>query len=294
VLKNDVDTFLSDLEKTLDPIKDCIEKQICGIDTCSALYFYLKKKRECIEAIERKTSELVNEVKKAGEQIEKMGEAIAAGKIDEVQDNYNLLVRENFELELDPFIADKDIHTITFTANAGKPLTFGAPSKRTVLINAVTTGGIKVDYSTGIFFNSGSNTFLGPEYFYEQATDSTKIIREAERSKKSMLSIGALMHLSVRQMSPIRPALSAGVSTTSGFDSFNFHLGASLIFGRPGKPNRVIVSGCFTWREVELLNNRYSLGEERGDYPDAVPVSKNFPIRGTFIAITYNLKNASK
>lgn len=286
------------LSNIVTKLKECAalkRDSLCTKDTCNPQFIIRRREYfiflNCIAKIENYISGINANYDEAVESLKEMEKAFSDGKIDVVQNNYNLLVAENFQLELEPFKADKDIHEITFTAaGAEAPLVFGKPGKRTIKVNVITCGGWKIDYSAGAFFNFGSNKFLGPDYYYEHPTDSTKIIREAGRSKGGMFSIGALMHLSPRINSVLRPAFSVGVSTTSGFDAFNFHGGVSVIFGKPGKANRIILSGGITLREVDLLNSRYALNSERKDYPDAIPVSKNFPVTGGFIAITYNLK----
>ena len=249
---------------------------------------YMEKLKSFSDGIKEVTKE-------GGSAIAEMRKAIDEGKIDIVQNNYNYLVSENFELELEPFKADKDVHEVTFTAAAEGLLIFGKPAKRTIKIKAITTGGWKIDYSTGAFYNMGSNKFLGPEYYFEnRASDTSKAVIEAKRTKKAMLSIGALMHIYPRINSVIRPGFAFGVSTTLGFDVLNFHGGMSLLVGKPGKPNRVIISGGLTLREVSLLDSRFNLDVFRKDYGDTVPTSKNFPVSGGFISLTYNLLGINK
>jgi hypothetical protein len=249
---------------------------------------------DCIDALQSFASDIKTEIQAGEEVLQGMQKMFDEGGIDAVQNNYNLLVAENFQLELAPFTAGKDIHEITFTAGAEGPLVFDKPAKRTIKIDVITCGGWKIDFSTGVFFNMGSNQFLGPDYYFENPTDSTKIIREASRTKKGMFSIGGLMHISPRINFFVRPAVSLGVSLTSGFDAFNFHGGLSAIIGKPGKANRIIITGGITLREVDLLNSRYALDVARADYPESIPVSKNFPVRGGFFALTYNLKGVNK
>jgi hypothetical protein len=293
--------MLKELNKIIDHLKLCLDLKndlLCGKDTCSEIYKKGSRENklmaECISKLQDFAGGITTSITEAKASIKAMQTALDEGKILAVQTNYNLLVHQNFELELDIFKADKDVHEITFTAATDAPLAFGNPMKYTVKVNAITSGGWKIDYSTGAFLSWGSNKFLGPEYFFEKPTDTTKIIREAERTKRGLLSVGALLHVSPRILWPVRPAFSAGVSTSAGFDVLNFHGGISLIIGRAGKPNRIILTYGITLREVDLLNNRYALDVERKDYPDAVPVSKNFPVRGSFFALTYNIKRINK
>ncbi len=254
-----------------------------------------RRLENCLTKLRSFSDGIKEDMKEAGIAISEMKKAFDEGKVDIVQDNYNMLVSENFELELEPFKADKDTHEIIFTATAEGPLVYGKPAKRTIKIKAITTGGWKIDYSTGAFYNMGSNNFLGPQYYFEnRAIDSTKAVIEAKRTKKAMLSVGALMHIYPRINFWLRPGFALGVSTTLGFDVLNFHGGVSLLIGKPGKANRVIISGGLTLREVSLLDSRYKLNEFRKDYGDDVPTSKNFPVSGGFLSFTYNLTGINK
>lgn len=301
-IRNQSQILLSGIQILGDNIRTCIQIStdlLCGIkDTCSPKYRNLiseiRGKSTCLNQIKKNIDLLENTVAKAEEALKAMTRVSEENKIDEIQKLYNLIVRENFQLESETFVAEKDIHQITFIAKAEEPLPFGSKQARTVKVTGITYGGVKLDYSTGAFFNWGSNRFLGPDYYYEMPTDSTQIIREGLRSKSGMLSIGALAHGSIRTKGYIRPAVSAGVSITSGFEVMNFHGGLSFIFGKPGQPNRLILSYGLTLRDVNLLSNTYVLNVEGQNYPDEVPTSKNFPIVGQFIAITYNLKGPNK
>lgn len=295
-------TLIRESELLAAKYQPCIsglEKKLCGIkDTCSISYDFIvqqiREKKLCVRRIQSFIQGLRDDINEADAALKTMKAAIKELRIYAVQQNYNMLERRNFELYIEPFVADKDKHVITFTAKADAALEYGVPATRTIKVNAVTYGGFKIDFSTGAFFNWGSNNFLGPKYFYEIPTDSTKIIREAGRTKSGLLSIGALMHVSYRTRSFLRPALSFGISTTSGFNALNFHGGVSLILGRPGKANRVILSYGITLREVDLLSSGYTVNTEGENFPVVVPVSKNFPVRGNFFALTYNLTGVNK
>lgn len=306
-IRNQIFPSIESLIRVLDSINETnrqclfeIKRIIRCLDTCKSPDFifyealFLEQKR-CVEAFDTFQSDLTNYAKQAKISIEAVNAVIVEGKIDELQKNYHLLTKENYELELDAFVADNDSHEITFaTATTEGPLPFGIPSKRVIKVRAMTAGGLKVDFSTGAFFNWGDNNFLGPSYYYEKRSDTTKVILETERSKRNMLSVGALMHISTRMNTYIRPAASFGVSTTLSFETLNFHGGVSGIIGKPGKPDRIILTVGITLKESELLNNRYRLNEVRDDYPDTVPTSKNFPLRGGFFSLTYNLTGINR
>jgi hypothetical protein len=216
------------------------------------------------------------------------------GKLTALQKLYDLLSEENFTLSVESFEAVKDLHTVKFTAAAENPLPFNRPQKRTIILNGITEGGWKVDFSAGAFASFGTETFLEPQYYYVAVSDTTKQIRQATGSRSAMLSVGALMHFYPRLYSFVKPALSVGVSTTTGFDNLNLHGGLSLLFGKPGGRNRVVVSGGITLRQVNLLDARYQLNTTYEGLPDTVPVKSFFPKSGAFLALTYNFATASK
>lgn len=283
--------------------KQCLldySRKLRCLDSCkSAGYNGIEDKimalEKCIKALETFRDGINSDADEVQAAAWAMQKALDDGTVKSLQTMYNKLVQENFELELESFVADKDVYVINFTTKTETPLIFGKPSSRNIKVTAVTYGGWKVDYSTGAFYNFGSNKFFGPEYYFQdRAIDTTKAVIEARKTKKAMLSVGTLMHIYPRLRSFVRPGLALGVSTTIGFDVLNFHAGLSLLFGRPGKANRIIVTGGLTFREVNLLDSRFALNDYRKDYGDAVPTSKNFPVKGYFFGVTYNLSGINK
>jgi hypothetical protein len=265
----------------------------CKNKNDSILYYkytdLLEKVRKCAGKITDKIESLTDDVKKSKEVVEEMKAAVKDGKLLALQKNYDLISEENFTYTLEEFIADKDVHDITLKIIAEEPLRYNQPQTRTIKVKAITTGGIKVDFSTGAFINFGNNEFLGPDYYYKTIDTLNKQIIEAERTKNAMFSIGALAHFYIRSNSFIKPALSLGVSTTASFDAVNLHGGLSALIGKPGTTSRFVITAGITLREVSLLDKKYQLNTNYQGLPDAVPVSKNFPKTGGFFAITYNL-----
>ena len=274
--------------KCLDP---------CKSKKDSILYYKnldsLNKVRKCIKKITDKIESFNDDVKKAKQLVADMKTMEKEGKLQLIQKNYDLIAAENFNYTLDEFLADKDVHDITINVIAESPVGLNQPQSRVIKIKAITTGGIKIDFSTGAFINYGNNNFLGPDYYYKKIDSVNKQIIETERTKKAMFSIGALAHFYIRSNGYVKPALSLGVSTTASFETVNLHYGISALIGKPGKPSRFVISAGGTLREVSLLDKRYQLNTNYKDLPDTVPVSKNFPKGGGFFAVTYNLFNAA-
>jgi hypothetical protein len=249
--------------------------------------------RQCILKYSKKIDTIKEDITKAKKVLEEMKTAEKEGKLLAVQKNYDLISEANYNYVVDEFLADKDVHDITIKVLADSPVPFDQPQNRVIKIKAITTGGIKVDFSTGPFMSWGNNDFLGPEYYYKKIDSVNKQVIEAERSKKAMFSVGALAHFYIRSNCFFKPALSLGVSTTASFETVNLHTGISLLMGKPGKPSRMVLSFGMTLREVSLLDQRYQVNTTYSDLPDVVPVSKNFPKPGCFFAITYNFFSAT-
>jgi hypothetical protein len=295
--KDSVKLFYEQIATFLTKKKDCLIKdslilfqQSRCIKPCPYTndLKVLDSLRKCLTRIDKKIAELNDGFKEIEEIVNKMQEVKDEKKITAVQKNYDLLNRENFTLIIDEFKAEKDLHEIIFSTEAEEPLVLETKQKRTIRVQAVTVGGVKVDFSTGAFINFGKNDFIGPEYYYEKYQDTLQVIKEVERTRNLLLSIGALMHVYIRMNSYMKPALSFGVSSSVSFETLNFHTGISFLFGKPGKANRFIVSAGLTAREVSLLDKRFKLNVPDKNYPETVPTSNNFPLWGGFFAVTYN------
>lgn len=187
----------------------------------------------------------------------------------------------------------KDEVKFNFSATSDGQLPCNTPNEQKFEVVLRTKGGVKLDFSTGVFFNFGTHTFLGNEYYYKPINDSVSQIRRTETGKRTLLGIGALMHVYQRSPAPVKLGAALGASTTTSFDAVNLHLGASLIFG---DKDRLCLSGGFAFREAKLLDANY---KENTDYskkllPEAVPTYKKFPKTGYFLSFTYNISRFSK
>lgn len=267
---------------------ECLSCKTCANADYKQLVLLLNSRRECAQSFQNRIDSIEKIISKVKEAVDAMNKLEQEGKIDLTQNDYNLLSEQNFSLVLDEFLAKNDVHEIVFTASSPDPQPSNQPQKRTIKLTGITTGGMKVDFSTGALINFGNEEFLGPQYYYVTVSDSTKQIQQTLHANKAMLSVGALMHVYWRLYSWVKPALSAGVSTTTGFDQVNFHLGLSAIIGKPGTKNRLVFTVGATLKESNILDSRYQLNTVYKGLPDAVPVSKAFPKAGSFFALTYN------
>jgi len=108
-----------------------------------------------------------------------------------------------------------------------------------------------------------------------------------------LLSIGAFAHLYKRTGRQVIWALSPGVSTTTAFDGFLFHLGGSALLGRE---TRLVITLGATFKESAQLDQRYRVDATYPTeaLPREVPTVKVFPRAGWFVALTYNLSSFKK
>jgi hypothetical protein len=116
------------------------------------------------------------------------------------------------------------------------------------------------------------------------------MIKSKNVGNRALLSIGALMHVYKRSNANLKIAGSAGVSTSTGLEGLNFHLGPSLIFM---KKERVILSAGVTFRESAYLDQSYQVNMPYSikELPKDIPTLKKFPSVGFFLSLTYNLSS---
>lgn len=277
-------TKAADKAQSLQKIRD-IERNIRGAE--SSIKFLeedFENKKKLLGEKLAKAKELMAEIKKFKEE----------GKVFTLTDNIRKVNESNYTYYSERVTMKKDEVAFKFTATAEGQLTCDRPNEEKFTVTLNTKGGFKIDFSTGLFANFGSEDFLGREYYYDPVDEDSLVqIRAADGGKRSLISLGALMHVYWRFPWKVRPSAVVGASTTTSFDALNFHVGGALSFGRK---DRICVSGGMTLREVNLLDRKYQL-----DYtyakkllPEAVPTIKKFPEVGGFVALTYNFSRIEK
>ncbi len=214
-------------------------------------------------------------------------------KIELLINNYDKLSEPYFTYYTKPFQPKKDEIEVNIDVTSDK-----LNCKRTVPVNYnnsyKVSGGWKIDFSTGVFFNGGNKDFLGRDLEYlPDGSDSVVTIYDKNENNRMMLSVGGFAHIYKRTGRSVTIALSPGISTTLNLDGVNLHLGGSIIFGRK---NRGIITAGATFKESAVLNSNYSYD---GSYtkkllPDDPPSTKKFPVVGWFVALTYNISKLQK
>lgn len=160
-------------------------------------------------------------------------------------------------------------------------------AKKIIEIKVKVENGFKMDFSTGLFVNSGNANFLGQSYYYINTDDTHRQILTADRGSRALVSVGALMHFYKRSLSAVKLGGSLGVSTTAAVTDLLFHAGPSLFIG---SENRVVISGGLTLKSSSLLDQKLQTNTiyTKLQSPDAIPTVSVFPRAGYFISLTYN------
>jgi hypothetical protein len=295
---NKLDSLTADFDNKIYPFlkhrNDSIIAWLASIKTTDSEYKKafndILKAKDDNELIANYQDSLDSILKKVAELVVEMKKFKAENKIQELINNYNTINYYNFTYISEPIKDSSDIVKFNIKITSNRPLPCNIPNETYISETYRTKGGWKIDFSTGAFGSFGSEDFLGKNLQYVLVNDSVKRI-EKNRGNRCLLSIGALAHFYKRSGSNWNTAFSLGVSTTTGFDSFNLHLGISEIIG---KQNRFVVTLGTTIRESQILAKGYELDK---DYPlttlpDAVPVINVFPKFGYFLGITFNLSSS--
>lgn len=257
-------------------------------DSLKTLYSELLAAKEFAAMLENKSEEIASNLKEAEEAIDAMKAFEKTGELEKLADGILSVNVHNFSYSTEVFTAKKDEIIFKITAAAEKPLSCNLPQTRIITVKGRTYQGWRLDFSTGVFLNMGNSDFKGAGFSYKKINDDSSMIRRIDGGKSILLSVGGLLHLYYLQDAFIKPGISIGVSSSSGFDILNLHAGLSIILG---DKQRFIISGGLTLRESKMLDREYQLNKMyKTDYlPDEPPVTTVFPKAGGFFSLTYNI-----
>ncbi len=152
--------------------------------------------------------------------------------------------------------------------------------------NVKINGGVKIDVSTGIFWNIGLND---KSYRFEEVdANSSKIIEESNEDHFKP-SLGVLFNVYKRSNKNIKFGGNVGFSTNS--DKLSYYLGASMLIGRS---ERVNINVGFAGTQVQRGIDKYTPGETIpvaiSDLPNEVPLRNPSPFKiGAYFGISFNL-----
>jgi hypothetical protein len=208
-------------------------------------------------------------------------------KVQLLVDKYNMINVSNFTYRSKPIKVESDEVKLEFIITSEKRLPCDKLLPEIKKYTLKVKGKTKIDFSTGAFFNSGNDDFLGRDLYYSSISETESVIRAKDGGSRGLLSIGGLMHIYKRSDKNMHLALSPGVSVSSGFDQVNFHLGGSVLFGNK---NRLVITGGITLRETKILDRNFELDTAyaKTDLPETPPVISVFPKAGLFFSLTYN------
>lgn len=253
-------------------------KKIIGLKELKNNNESLNNYKDSLKAIVAKAIESISELKRFRDE----------NKIQDLVNNFNLINYSNFTYMSEPIKVVSDELKFDIKITADKQIPCNTHPKISISETYKTTGGWKVDFSSGVFFNDGNQNFLGREIQYKPNNDSIVKIESKDGGKRLLLSVGALMHIYCRRGGNVNWAISPGLSTTTAFDGINFHLGGSAIFGGE---NRIVFTGGVVFRESKILDKNYNYNTQylKKNMPDSPPTIKVFPCVGWFFSLTYNI-----
>ncbi len=275
---------IANLKKTIEELDGKISNNITLTEAEKIKLNAAKKKITSFEELKKDLKEQLDKAKGFVEELKKFDDD---NKLEELIKNYKMINKSNFTYYSDEFTVKQDEVQVDIKVSTDTRLSCDLPTKKTYSATYQTKGGLKLDFSSGVFINGGNDDFMGRDLQYKAINDTTIQIEAKDGGKRLLLSVGALMHIYWRSGKKMNFALSPGVSTTTALDGINFHLGASALFGGE---NRIILTAGLVMREAKILDRNYNYNSQyqKKAIPQEVPTIKVFPKAGWFFGITYN------
>jgi len=181
-----------------------------------------------------------------------------------------------FEVKIEP---KKDIENLTST------------QKREFPIVVPVYGGVKIDFSTGLFLSGLTDRSYSSNPLSTDSTRST--ISENPQNNIGQLSIGAMMHVSRRSINYLKPTLSFGLGVNStDITNLNVFMGGGLVIGQK---ERFILSGGVSIANIDYLKSQYRLNTEYSTSDLSTELTDSALKMSWFASVTYNLgRNSNK
>lgn len=200
--------------------------------------------------------------------------------------------KNNYFVASDPVQARKDIISYQVKISPRKGVeTMTALENRNFTIEVPTKGGVKIDFSTGLFITS--NLYNRKYTRSEVPSDTSQsTLTENKNNSLAQLSLGALMHISPRWTGNVKPGFSFGLGLNSeDLSNAQIFIGGSAMFGAA---ERFIVSAGISLANVDYLNGKYSLNTPIKNTAFSESVTEKSMRAGWFLSLTYNLTNKKK
>jgi hypothetical protein len=202
-------------------------------------------------------------------------------------DTYDWFNVSNYTYYVSPQTIDKDLTVISVTVEPKENVPC-SPLAKSFELRVRAKGGIKIDFSTGLFANLGGNNFQDQTYRYDSVSGQPdKSVITKNKSKNTIFpSVGALMHIYKRNGKDTHLSGTFGISTKD-LEKINYHLGGSLIFGYS---QRFILSTGITLTKATLISDAYEVGQVVNKPSEGATVpTDTFNRLGYFVAFSYNL-----
>ena len=202
---------------------------------------------------------------------------------------YDAINETNFTLKYQTLILSDNADLIKFNFVA-EPHSNIPSSVETQPINfnydVKIKGGLKLDVSTGLFWNFGVND---NSYRFQSISDSTtKVIKEGNENV-FIPSFGFLINAYERSNNNFKIGGNFGVSTNT--ERLNYYLGASLLIGRSERVNLNFgIVGAQVKTVSDMYNTEEILNIPIADLPNEVPLMNPNPFKvGLYFGLTFNL-----
>lgn len=241
--------------------------------------------RSDLDQVIKKLYAYLDEAKTA---VKEMKEFEKTGKIYALTNFYKLLNNPaTFQFKSEIITAKTDEIKYTFTVEPTELNSCGKNDKIIIVAVIKVDSGFKMDFSTGVFLNSGNDDFLGNTYYYVYTDADHRKIVTADRANRYLMSVGALMHFYWRTKCDVRLGGSVGVSTTASVSDLLFHAGPSVFIGRK---NRCVLTAGLTLKSSPMLDRKLQTDTlyTKLESPDTIPTVSVFPKAGYFFSFTYN------
>ncbi|MEX6688812.1 hypothetical protein QTN47_14995 [Danxiaibacter flavus] len=214
-------------------------------------------------------------------------EALGSAGRTALFDTYDWFNVSNYTYYVSPQTIDKDLTVISVAIEPKENVPCG-PLAKSFELRVRAKGGIKIDFSTGLFANFGGNNFLDQTYRYDSVSGQPDKNVIVQNKTKNIIfpSVGALMHIYKRNGKDAHFSGTFGISTKD-LETINYHLGGSLIFGYS---QRFILSAGATLTKATLISDSYEVGQVVNKPTEgAVVPTDTFNRLGFFVAFSYNL-----
>lgn len=203
---------------------------------------------------------------------------------------YDAINESNFTLSYETFIITDNVDRIKFTLK-GTPHSDLHSSIETKPIRfeyeVSIKGGIKIDVSSGLFWNIGLND---KKYQYVNIGDTATLVEEIDSDNLYIPSFGLLFNIYRRSNSSIKFGGNVGFSTNA--ERVNYYAGLSILLGRSERIN-INIGAAGAQVKTSIYKDGKILNVPITELSQEVPMQNPSPFKvGGFVGITFNFLGA--